>query len=475
MTKMLWSAADLAAATGGEIAGDWPGVTGVSIDTRMIGDGELFVALKGDNRDGHAFVAQALAAGAGAALVSASPEGVAADAPLLIVDDTLKALEAIGMAARARTGAKVIAVTGSVGKTSTKEMLRLMLAGQGHVHAAEKSYNNHWGVPLTLARMPAETDFAVIEIGMNHPGEITPLSRMARPDVALITTVEAVHLAAFADVGEIADAKAEIFAGLPQDGVAVLPADNAHFERLKTQTDRRILSFGETGDLRLIEVTVAGQTTVLRAKVDGQPMVTKIGAPGAHLAHNALGALGAVLAAGADLARAGLALGGWCPPDGRGQRQRILLGSDGLDGEITLIDESYNANPASMRAALGVLAAADVTDNVGRIAKGRRIAFLGDMLELGTREAKLHAELADAMAGVDMVHTCGPLMRNLHTALPREKRGDHAADSRELAARAKRLLDAGDVGMVKGSLGSAMKPVVEAIRAMGSPAGTEEN
>jgi UDP-N-acetylmuramoyl-tripeptide--D-alanyl-D-alanine ligase len=472
MSRYLWSAADAAAATSGEARGDWEGVAGISIDTRSIATGELFVALAGENRDGHAFVAQALAAGAGAAMVSHVPEGVAQDAPLLVVEDTLDALGALGAAARARCRARVIAVTGSVGKTSTKEMLRAMLACQGKVHAAEKSFNNHWGVPLTLARMPADTEFAVIEMGMNHPGEITPLSLLARPHVALITAVEPVHLAAFRSVEEIADAKAEIFAGLEPGGVAILNHDNPHFERLAARAGRaRVMRFG-TGDCDLVltHSAICDLATIVQAQIGEFPITFKLGAPGAHFALNAVAALGAVLAVEGDLARAGLAMAGWTPPEGRGRRLNIALGPAGMDGEITLIDESYNANPASVRAALAVLAASPVTHDIGRVAQGRRIAFLGDMLELGPTEQELHAGLAGLgeISGVDVIHVAGPRMRAMHDALPSGTRGEWFEDSEKLAAATRRMVDAGDVCMVKGSLGMAMRHVVDAIKALGS-------
>ena len=455
----LWSASEAAAATGGMAVSGWSGVGGVSIDTRELARGDLFVALAGENRDGHDFVAAALAAGAGAAMVSHRPGDVAEDAPLLLVDDTLAALERLGAAARARTGARVIAVTGSVGKTSTKEMLRAMLTGQGRVHAAVRSFNNHWGVPLTLARMPEETGFAVLEIGMNHAGEITPLSRLARPDVALITNVEAVHLAAFDSVEQIADAKAEIFAGLPEDGIAVLNADNAHFERLSAAArPRRIVAFGGGSDrFRLIEARDADGGTEVRALVDGAEMTFTIGAPGRHFVQNALGALAAVACAGGDVAKAAAALAGWTPPGGRGSKARIDLPG----GALTLLDESYNANPVSMRAALAVLGATR-TD-------GRRIAILGDMLELGPEEVAIHRDLATAreLEGIDRVHSCGPLMRAFHEALPDAIRGTWEADSGKLAARLDGMVDAGDVCMVKGSLGARMARVVAALKALG--------
>ena len=473
MTDWLWTAGEAAAATEGRAEGEWQGVDGLSIDTRELVSGDLFIALQGENRDGHAFVAQALAAGAGAAMVTHRPDEVADDAPLLVVDDTLKALERLGIAARSRTQAKVIAVTGSVGKTSTKEMLRTMLEGQGLTHAATRSFNNHWGVPLTLARMPEQTDFAVLEIGMNHPGEIVPLSRMARPDVAMITTVAAVHMAAFDSVEQIADAKAEIFAGLGPEGIAVLNADNEHFARLAAAAgEHPIRSFGAAkgANLKLIEAVQSADAMVVRAEIDASPVTFKIGAPGEHFVLNALGALGCVEAVGADLARAALALAQWSPPSGRGSRAEIALGPGGMDGAITLLDESYNANPTSMRAALAVLAAADVTHDVGRVAKGRRLAFLGDMLELGPEETALHAGLAalPEVENIDRIHCCGPRMKVLHDALPPEKRGLYCADSQELAQMLPRVVDAGDVCMVKGSLGARMARVVEAIKRLGT-------
>ena len=471
MSGYLWTAVEAAAATSGALRGGWQGITGISIDTRTIAPGDLFVALAGENRDGHGFVAAALAAGAGAAMVSRVPDGVSEEAPILVVDDTLESLGALGAAARARSAARMIAVTGSVGKTSTKEMMRVALTGQGQVHAAEKSYNNHWGVPLTLARMPAATEFAVIEMGMNHAGEIRPLSLMARPHVALITAVEPVHLAAFGSVEEIADAKAEVFAGLESGGIAVLNRDNPHFDRLAAQAgEAGILSFGTADcDLLLEAATVCAEATVVRARIADKRITFKLGAPGAHFALNAVAALGAVTAVGGDLARAGLALADWEPPEGRGHRWRIEFGPAAIDGEITLIDESYNANPASMRAALAVLAASRVTDDAGRIAHARRIAFLGDMLELGPTEEALHAGLAglEELDGVDQIHLAGPRMRALHAALPRGKRGEWFEDSEQLAVRARRLVHAGDVCMVKGSLGMAMRRVLEAIKGLG--------
>ncbi|MGB0852835.1 MAG: UDP-N-acetylmuramoyl-tripeptide--D-alanyl-D-alanine ligase [Pikeienuella sp.] len=469
----LWTAAEALAATGGHGPDTWE-ATGVSIDTRSLVAGDLFVALK-DQRDGHDFVGDALAKGAAAALVTHRPDGVPEDAPLLIVDDVLKGLEALGVDSRKRlVSAHVIGVTGSVGKTGVKEMLRACLSGSGATHAPVKSFNNHWGVPLTLARMPRDTAYAAIEMGMNHPGEIGPLSRLASPDAAIITTIAPVHMAAFDNVEGIARAKAEIFEGLIEGGAAILPRDNEHYEILANaarERGARIISFGShsEADAHMESTRVTSAATVVKASLHGRPLVFKIAAPGAHLAMNALAALAAVDAVGGDLARATMALSSWSAPDGRGARVRIALGAGAIDGHIDLIDESYNANPLSMRAALAVLAAAQPTDAIGRIERGRRIAFLGDMLELGPDEIAMHAGLADAaeLAATDTVHTCGPLMKHLHEALPREKRGKWFENSAEMAASARRVLDAGDVAMVKGSLGSRMAAVVNTIKTMG--------
>ncbi|MEQ9693730.1 UDP-N-acetylmuramoyl-tripeptide--D-alanyl-D-alanine ligase [Shimia sp. SDUM112013] len=470
----LWTASEAAAATGGRATRDWQ-VTGVSIDTRTLETGDLFVALSAA-RDGHDFVAQALEKGAGAALVSHIPDGVPEDAPLLLVDDVLPALEKLGMAARARTRARVVAVTGSVGKTSTKEMLRAMLGGQGKTHASVASYNNHWGVPLTLARMPSDTEFAVIEIGMNHPGEIAPLARMARPHVAMITTVAAVHLEAFENVAGIAVEKASILEGLEPGGVAVLPADveTADILRAKAaETAAETITFGTSApNWTLGQVTLTGNTTVARATVDAEPLVFKINSAGRHFAMNALGALAAVQALGADLAIATGDLGRWVPFTGRGARETIYLDPVEVEMTLDLIDDAYNANPTSLWAALEVLAAARPVDGIGRHGRGRRIAFVGDMKELGAQEAEMHAALAThpALDAIDTVHCIGPLMQSLYAALPPEKRGRWVKTSDEIASNVHGLVDAGDCVLAKGSLSMGLAKVVDAIRKLGHPA-----
>ncbi|MBD3764403.1 MAG: UDP-N-acetylmuramoyl-tripeptide--D-alanyl-D-alanine ligase [Rhodobacterales bacterium] len=466
----LWTADQAAAATGGTTPAGWAAM-GVSIDSRTLQPGDLFVALT-DARDGHDFVAQALARGAAAAMVSRRPDGVAADAPLLVVPDVLAGLRALGAAARARSPARVIGVTGSVGKTSTKEMLRAALGGQTRLHAAEASYNNHWGVPLTLARMPADTGLAVIEIGMNHPGEIAPLACLARLDLALITTVAAAHLEAFADLAGIAREKASILDGLIPGGLAVLPADldvSPILLERAAQVGAQVVTFGTTaGDWRLDQVTLTETATVARASTPGGARLFKLATPGRHFAQNALAVLAAAEALGFDPALTAADLGRWAPPAGRGTRDRITL--DAVEGQgFDLIDDAFNANPASMAAALELLALAQPQDGQGRVGRGRRIAVLGDMLELGPDEARLHADLAahPAMAQVDIVHCVGPRMAALHRALPPRRRGRWVAAAADLVPQARSLADAGDILLVKGSKGSKVSLVVDALRKLG--------
>ncbi|MCC1491522.1 UDP-N-acetylmuramoyl-tripeptide--D-alanyl-D-alanine ligase [Cognatishimia sp. F0-27] len=472
----LWTSQEAEAATGGRALAPFA-VSGVSIDTRTLGRGEMFVALKAA-RDGHDFVAQALEAGAGAALVSRIPEGVPETAPLLLVDDVQSALEALGVAARARFEGRVVAVTGSVGKTSTKEMLRTVLGAHGRVHAAEKSYNNHWGVPLTLARMPRDADFAVIEIGMNAPGEIAPLSRMARPHVAMVTIVAPAHLAAFESLEGIAREKGAIFEGLEPEGIAVLNGDLDVSAILHdcAAGAARVLAFGEAPGhaFRVASVTVGDQQTVVQAEIAGAPVLYKVPVPGRHFAVNAMAVLATGEALDLDRAISVAALGRWSPGAGRGAREVIEL--DAVDDRLTveLIDDAYNANPASLGAALEVLAAAEPRHDVGRVSRGRRIAYLGDMKELGRTEEALHRAIAalPAMAQIDAVHCAGPLMRVLWEALPEEKRGRWTEDAEGLAEGVHHDLDAGDVVLVKGSLSMGLARVVDAIRKMGQAAGS---
>ena len=460
----LWTTEALAEAMAAEREAALPAVvTGISIDTRTIKPGEAFFAIAGERRDGHEFVPAALAAGAGLAIVAKNRRAsLPKTAPLLLVDDVLDALRALGRAARARSGASVIGVTGSVGKTGTKEALRLALGACGETHASIASYNNHWGVPLSLARMPAAARYAVFEIGMNHAGEIEPLARLVRPHVAIVTTVEPVHLEFFDSVEAIADAKAEIFVGVEFGGAAVLNRDNPQFARLRQSAARagieRIVCFGEhfEADARLIKASILANCSTVQARVLGADVTYKLGAPGKHIVLNSLAALAAVALVGGDLALAALALAEFKPASGRGARVRL----DIPGGTALLIDESYNANPASMRAGLALLGQAEVGP------RGRRIAVLGDMLELGPHAPALHRELAEAVCAndVDLVFCCGPLMRALWDVLAAERRAGYAENSQALERQLLAAIGPGDAVMVKGSLGSRMGPLVRALQ-----------
>ena len=470
MGEPLWTLDALVAATGGTVTGS-PAreFRGVSIDSRTISKGDIFVAIKGERNDGHDYVETALKAGAGIAIVSRKTEAMErAGALLTVEDDPLNALERLGIAARARSAAPIIAVTGSVGKTSTKEMLRLALSASGHTHASAASFNNQWGVPLTLARMPADSAYGVFEIGMNHAGEITPLVRMVRPHIAIVTTIAASHLGHFASLDEIAEAKAEIFLGVQPGGIALINRDTPYFallaERARAAGVERIVGFGrdEAAESRVIRVALLADCSCISADILGETVTYRLGLPGEHMVLNSLAALTAVKLAGADLARAALALARALPAKGRGVR--LILKVPG--GQLTVIDESYNANPASVRAALALLARADPGKT------GRRIAVLGDMLELGDQGPALHAELAAAVdeAKVDVLYAAGPLMARLWEKTPAHRRGAFADKSEGLQAPLLGALRAGDIVMVKGSLGSRMGPLVEAIRAQYKPA-----
>jgi UDP-N-acetylmuramoyl-tripeptide--D-alanyl-D-alanine ligase len=464
--RVLWTVEAMAAAMGAQREGSLPhAVPGISIDSRTLAPGDAFFAIQGDNRDGHDFVAGALAAKAGLAVVAADRRAnIPTAAPLLIVPDVLAALRALAGAARSRMQGKVIGVTGSVGKTGTKEALRLALSQDGETHASAASYNNHWGVPLSLARCPASARYAVLEMGMNHAGEIEPLSRLARPHVAIITTVAPVHLEFFGSVAKIADAKAEIFLGLEANGAAVIDRDNSQFARLKRRATEagvgRIVSFGEHegADARLIKSALQPGGSTVQASILGTELTYKIGAPGRHLVHNSLAVLATAVLAGADLALSALALADFKPASGRGAAFEIDLPG----GRATVVDESYNANPASMAAALALLGQRPVG------ARGRRVAVLGDMLELGPRGRALHRGLLDPVAAnaIDLVFCCGPLMRSLWRALPAGRRGGYGEDSAALEPQVLSAVGPGDVVMVKGSLGSRMAPIVKALQKM---------
>ena len=460
----LWSSQEAAKITGGETAKDWQ-ANGVSIDSRLVRKGDLFVALVGENNDGHDYVAQAFKNGASAALVSRVPDGCD-DKPLLKVDDTFTALQALAAAARARCGGKIIGITGSVGKTGTKELLATAFGALGQTHASSKSYNNMWGVPLSLSNLHEGTDYGIFEMGMNHPDEITPLTTQVKPHIAIITTVQSVHVENFENGMEgIADAKAEIFDGLEEGGTAVLNCDNEWFDHLKAKAESKgakVVSFGEAegADARLLECLEAANGSRIKADIMGETVEYSLQIAGRHIAQNSLAVLLAVKLAGGNLQKAAKALAKQQAIAGRGAREQLDSGEKG--NPITLIDESYNASPPSMRAAFKVLALVDP----GR--GGRRIAILGDMLELGKNAPQMHADLALPLkaADVDLVYTCGKNMKNLHDNLPANQRGEYRKTSEELAQIVPDVLIPGDVVMVKGSLGSKMGVIVEALRAL---------
>lgn len=461
----LWTAAEVARAVSGRALGDFA-VGDVGIDSRSLPEGALFVALRGPRRDGHAFVAEALAAGA-AAMVSGPAEGVAEGAPVVVVRDTMAALEALGRAGRERGAARIVGVTGSVGKTSTKEALRHVLSGAGPTHASAASHNNHWGVPLSLARLPPEAHFGIFEMGMNHAGEILALTRQVRPHVAAVTWIAPAHLEFLGSIEAIADAKAEIFTGLEPGGVAVLPHDSEQLPRLLGRAESagagRILTFGAhpDADWRLVDGELGTDGSDVLAVRGGVGVGFRVALPGRHWVMNALAVLAVCEALGQDAVALAPRLGTLEALAGRGRRRRLPVPG----GSAILIDESYNANPSSVRAALAVL---------GR-APGRRLAALGDMLELGPEGPRLHAELAAEVeaAGVDQAFTCGPLMAELSAALPACRRGAHGIDSEALAAPLRAALRDGDVLLVKGSLGSRMARLIAALEAA-PPASTGE-
>lgn len=468
MSETLWDWSELVAAAEGKETGtpDAP-ITGVSIDTRTLQPGDLFVALKAE-RDGHDFVGDAFKAGAAAALVAKGYRKAKGDGALIRVEDSLSGLQGVARAARVRSSARIVAVTGSAGKTGTKEMLRLTLSEIAPTHASEKSYNNHWGVPLTLARMPRSAQYGVFEIGMNHAGEITPLTEMVRPHAVVITTVEPVHLEFFGTVEAIAEAKAEILRGLVPGGTAILPRDNAHFALLKERANAvgaKVVSFGyaDNAEVRAIQINLeAGGSSVI-AGVGSRRFPYRVGAPGEHYVKNSLAVLAALGALGADPMRAlpGLLRAAAAP--GRGQRS-VLAGDE---GRILLVDESYNANPASMRAALAAMATTPRTEYA------RRIVALGDMLELGSASADLHKELKESVdaAGIDLVFACGSNMKALFDELKPAQQGSWAPDSATLVPLLLNAVRGGDAVMVKGSLASRMAPVVEALKARFAKAG----
>jgi UDP-N-acetylmuramoyl-tripeptide--D-alanyl-D-alanine ligase len=461
MSAVLWNSAEASIASGGTLSGPPWTATEVSIDSRTVTPGALFVALAGPNHDGHDHVAAALAKGAVAALVHKIPVGLPKEAPLLLVEDTMNGLVALAKAARDRSDARIVAVTGSVGKTGTKEMLKLALEAAGPTHVSQGNLNNHWGVPLSLARLPREAHFAVFELGMNHAGEIAPLTLLVRPHVAVVTSVEAVHMAHFGSTRQIAEAKAEIFQGVEANGVAVLPRDNPHyhflFDAARQAGITSIVSFGSHIDAgaRLLDGAIDPEATLVFALFGDDAISYRVGVAGLQWASNSLAALLAAKAVGSNLTKAAQALIAMSAPKGRGARQTLPWGS----GNVQIIDESYNASPISMRAAIVTLSATE------RPHDGRRIAILGDMLELGEAAPSMHGALAQTLVEnrIDLVYTAGPLMRHLYEALPPDRRGGHAANADDVALLVTQALKPGDVVMVKGSAGSVMGRVIKSL------------
>ncbi|NEI75418.1 UDP-N-acetylmuramoylalanyl-D-glutamyl-2,6-diaminopimelate--D-alanyl-D-alanine ligase [Rhizobium ruizarguesonis] len=460
----LWTTEDMIAAMAGRPFGTLPeGITGISIDSRSIAPGEAFFAIKGDRVDGHDYASMAMANGASLLVVSEArlPAMGRLTVPMIVVEDVLAALGRLGLASRERSKAQIIAVTGSVGKTTTKEMLRHVLSPSGKVHTSVASFNNHWGVPLMLARMAEDTDYGVFEVGMNHPGEIRPLVAMIRPDVAIITTIAPAHLGNFKNIKEIAAAKAEIFEGLEPGGHVVLNRDNDQFNFLDRTAQslgiEHIHSFGQhaKAEFRLAEFNGSDENSTLWLTIGGETLEVALGAPGRHIAENALAALGVVRIVGADMQKAIEALATLKPEKGRGKRHRLSIGV----GSFTLIDESYNANPASMRAAIALLAASEPTG------RGRRIAVLGDMLEMGEYAQKVHTDLAVPLlaAGIEHVWLAGAEIAALKESLPESVHVEYRENTGELTDYVLNSVAPGDVLMVKSSLGIGFGKIVAAL------------
>lgn len=460
--SVLWTAQEVANALGTTIAAPFE-ATGVTFDSRAVGKGDLFFALAGETTDGHGFVADALQRGAAAAVVSRDVEN--AGGTLIRVPDTMKALVDLGRAGRRRSKARIASVTGSVGKTSTKDALRAMLSAQAPTSASAASFNNHVGVPISLARLPREARYGVFEIGMNHPGEIEPLARQVEAHVGVVTNVGPVHIGHMGSEEAIADEKACLFAGMAADegAVAVLNRDSRHFDRIAGHARRfgvrRIVGFGrgEAADARLLSCSLQDSGSDVVALIHGRRIEYRLGAAGEHWVLNSIAALAVVEALGANVDRAAAMLAGVSASPGRGARRILKFGH----GTVELLDESYNANPVSVGAMLAVLARTEPTGG------GRRLLALGDMRELGEGADAFHAGLADAVAasGAAQVFLCGPHMRALWDRLAPAQRAVHRPDSAALAGDVAAALRAGDVIAVKGSLGSRMKIVVDAILA----------
>ncbi|SBW14262.1 UDP-N-acetylmuramate-L-alanine ligase [Brucella sp. 10RB9215] len=471
LSDWLWTSDAMVEAMEGRPFGNLPaGVTGISIDSRTLKPGEAFFAIKGEQFDGHDFATAAMAAGAGLLVVAEHrlPAFGNTKVPMIVVEDVLEALIRLGIAARARSKAQIIAVTGSVGKTTTKEALRHVLSDVGKVHASAASFNNHWGVPLTLARMPADVDYGVFEIGMNHHGEIRPLVKMVRPHVALITLIAPAHLGHFANLEEIAVAKAEIFEGIVPGGYALLNRDDKRFRQLQELAEKagveHIATFGENAraDYRLRDVKLHPTCSCMTVKIGTHEAAVKVGIPGRHIVQNMLAVLGAAHLVGADIAKVMMAMATLSAQGGRGARHVLQH----PEGAFTLIDESYNANPTSMRAALSLL-----HSTVPEGSRGRRIAVLGDMVELGRQSGKLHADLARPIvdAEVNTLFIGGPEMSVLKNALPVEIQTEYRQSTDELLPLVVKAVRPGDVVMVKSSNRTGFSKIVKALIAQFPP------
>ena len=459
---MLWSQTDLVEATAGDLLGEWGngGVAGVSIDSRSIKTDELFVAIKAA-RDGHSFINDAINLGAKAAMVDHIPSSISSSTPLLLVPCVQEALDGLGKYGRNRSQAKLVAITGSVGKTSSKNMLKTILECQGKTYAAPASFNNHLGVPLTLANLPIDATYAVVEIGMNKPGEIEPLAKMTSADVVFVTAIGKAHLEAFEDIKGIAHEKAQIVKGLKSDGVAVLNAGTPGYEILKKQTvknGKQFVSFGGlSSDIKAKKIQNSNGRIEVRCEFKDRKLEFSLNSLGSHFADNSLGVLLCVDRLGGDIDKATHDLEKWKPSNGRGSLEQVALPS----GYIFLIDDAFNANPSSMKAALKLLTQKSIVGN-------RRVALLGDMLELGMKEVLLHEEISfwPELANIDIIHTLGPLMHHLHSKLPLDKKGCHYRNKNELISDLENIIRNGDIVLVKSSKSVGLSSLIDAIRSM---------
>ena len=462
--ETLWTAVDAADATGGKAVSNW-NASGVSIDSRTLKSGDLFVALSGPNFDGHDYVIDALSRGASASLISRRPKGLNYGAPVLEVNDTFLGLNQLGIAARARAQGKIIAITGSVGKTGVKEAIANLLSRQATVSYSLGGLNNQFGVPLSLARLPKNAEFGVFELGMNHTGELTELSRMVKPLVAVVTTVELAHLQFFSSFEEIARAKAEIFTGLQEGGIAIINRDNLGYDILKNvaiSVGAEIVTFGshQEADFKLISFELGSEYSLVKVSFGQFELSYKLKIPGYHWILNSLAVLAAIHCAGGNVFKAAQSFGNVTAIKGRGSRQQIKTANFTFD----LIDDSYNASPVSVKAALNVLSRIKLGNS------GRRIVVLGDMLELGSNSQALHIDLATTIleTKIDLVYAVGPNMINLFDALPTNKQGHWSKTPENLLKFIVPQLQSNDVILVKGSLGVRMSLIIDGLVGLGA-------